>query len=351
MNMDLIIKPTELCNFACTFCSSTDIAPEDDRAKVLDLEYVYKFLKRFPNTNTIIVNGGDPLMIDPQYYWELIAHLDKHNYPASISFTSNLWPFLKNPEKWTPLFKHERMGITTSFNYGETRRITKNRVFTEADFWLVSDAMLKHIGYRPDFIAVINDDNDADAIANVQLAKRMNVECKLNYAMASGAQGKTYQLSKMYKLYLQIVELGLTSWEFNTKQMVRRLQSGSTCCPQNRSCDDGIRTIQPGGDYYSCGSFADDKLYPINFVTEVEKSGPIQTPIQDDLMIDSMHSGCYTCPIFKICNGCRKTVKDHKRAGMVEEHCTLMKTLIPDIQRVQGFKYQELERIYVELID
>ena len=81
--MDLIIKPTELCNFRCTFCSSTHIT--EDKTAQLDLEYVYAFLKRFPDTKTIIVNGGDPLMIDPQYYWDLIAHLDQHNYPATLS--------------------------------------------------------------------------------------------------------------------------------------------------------------------------------------------------------------------------------------------------------------------------
>lgn len=340
--MDLIIKPTELCNFKCTFCSSTNIAPEDDRAMTLDLEYVFKFLKRYPHTNTIIVNGGDPLMLDPSYYWKLIAHLDEHDYRSTISFTSNLWPFYKDPAKWTPLFKHPRMGVGTSFNYGDTRRITATRVFTEADFWAVSDAMLEHVGYRPDFISVINEDNEDTAIDNVLLAKRMGVVCKLNYAMASGAQGKPYQLSKIYKTYVEIAKMGLAAWEFNTQQMVRRLIGGATCCPQNRSCDEGIRAINPGGDYYSCGSLSDDKIYPINFVDEVVKGGPTQTPLQNDIMIDAMHSGCYACPNFNICNGCRKTVKDHRVHGIVEAHCVLMKTLTDDIQSLQGLTYEKV---------
>ena len=69
--MELIIKPTEACNFKCTFCSSTDIA--EDKSSRLDLEQVFKFLKRFPETNTIIVNGGDPLMVPVNYYWEIIS--------------------------------------------------------------------------------------------------------------------------------------------------------------------------------------------------------------------------------------------------------------------------------------
>ena len=98
--MDLIIKPTELCNFKCTFCSSTKIAKH--KSDLLSHDYIFKFLTRFPHTRTIIVNGGDPLVIDPSYYWKIIEYLDKHELIASISLTTNLWPFYKNPQKWTP---------------------------------------------------------------------------------------------------------------------------------------------------------------------------------------------------------------------------------------------------------
>ena len=52
--MELIIKPTELCNFKCTFCSSTKIA--EHGKVVLDHEHIFRLLKRYPNTNTIIEN-------------------------------------------------------------------------------------------------------------------------------------------------------------------------------------------------------------------------------------------------------------------------------------------------------
>ena len=85
--MDLIIKPTERCNFKCTFCSSTKIA--EHKSDVLDHDYIYKFLKRFPETKTIIVNGGDPLMMEPNYYWKIIDHLEEHNYEATLSNLKN----------------------------------------------------------------------------------------------------------------------------------------------------------------------------------------------------------------------------------------------------------------------
>jgi len=341
--MDLIIKPTEKCNFKCTFCSSTNIT--EDKTAELDHQHIWDFLKRFPETNTIIVNGGDPLMMEPEYYWKIIDHLDKINSPSSISFTSNLWPFYKNPNKWKELFNHPRMGVTTSFQYGGGRLKGDLSIFTEEDFWKTSDAMLEHCGYRPDFISVITKENAHDAIKNVELAKKMGVECKLNYAFSSGPpikfkgivmgqEGKPYMLSDIYEIYVEIWKRGLSEWEFNTKQMMKRLVGKETCCPQNRDCDSSIRTLQPSGDYYSCGAFGDDREYSINFKEEM--NGPKVFPIKNIVELQTMTDNCYECPMFEICNGCKKTIKDHKAYNIATTHCNKMKTLALDILKANG---------------
>ena len=341
--MDLIIKPTERCNFKCTFCSSTHIT--EDKTAELDHDYIFKFLKRYPETQTIIVNGGDPLMMQPDYYWKIIEHLDEINSPATVSFTSNLWPFYKNPEKWIDLFRHPRMGITTSFQYGGGRLKGDLSEFTEEDFWSVSDMMLELVGYRPDFIAVITEENEGDAIKNVELAKRMGVVCKLNYALSSGPpvkfknivmgqEGRPYMLSKIYEIYVDIWKKNLAPWEYNTTQMIRRLSQGNTTCPQNRNCDSGIRTLQPSGDYYSCGAFGDDNLYKIDF--EKEMSGKKIFPLKYQPELQSLKQSCFTCPMFEICNGCKKTIKDLKDYNMVEDHCFRMKKIAPDIIEANG---------------
>ena len=349
--MELIIKPTELCNFKCTFCSSTHISKR--KSDLLSHDYIFQFLKRYPTTSTIIVNGGDPLMMEPNYYWKIINYLDKHNLDTSLALTTNLWPFYKNPQKWKRLFNHERVGITTSFNYGDGRLKGDFSLFSEDDFWKCSDAMLEHLGYRPDFISVITDQNEKYAIKNVQLAKEMSngvkplrskhnvdrintegVECKLNYAMASGDQKYPYLLSKIYEIYVEIYKQGLDPWEFNTKQMMERLATGATLCPQSRTCDEGIRALNPGGDYYSCGSFADDMDESIDF--DLEMKGQFFTPLQDNINLVSLKEECLTCPMFSICNGCRKTIKDLKEADVVEEHCVRMKRLAPTIVEINN---------------
>jgi radical SAM protein with 4Fe4S-binding SPASM domain len=268
-------------------------------------------------------------MVPMSYYWQLIDWLDQRDYQTTISLTTNLWAFYKNPEKWAPLLKNKRVGVATSFNYGETRRVTEEQNYTEELFWEVSNLFLENIGYRPDFISVITEENEDTAIDNVRLAQRMGVECKLNYAMASGIQGKPYQLSKIYEKYVEIYDLGLWPWEFNTKQMMVRLKGISNICPQNRNCDNGIRALNPGGDYYSCGAMSDDRIYPIDFYREMK--GEFITPLKTAPELFSMKAECLTCPMFEICNGCKKTIKDTKGSGTVEKHCKLMKQLAPRI--------------------
>lgn len=352
--MDLIIKPTEKCNFKCTFCSSTHIT--DDKSAELNHDYIFRFLERFPETNTIIVNGGDPLMMEPEYYWKIIRHLDHINSHATLSLTTNLWPFYKDPDKWTPLFRNKRVGVTTSFQYGGGRLKGNLTEFSEQDFWNVSDVMYEQVGYRPDFISVITNENKHRAIDNVLLAERMGVVCKLNYAFSSGPkvkfknitmgqQGEPFMLSDIYHIYVEIWKMGLTEYEYNTKQMVKRLSGYATSCPQNRSCDSGIRALQPSGDYYSCGAFGDDRQYSIDF--EKEMAGDMILPLQGQTDLMSLKQSCFTCPMFQICNGCKKTIKDLKENKLVERHCKKMKSLAADIIQSNGMTGRLIPTEYV----
>lgn len=340
--MDLIVKPTVSCSFRCTFCSSTHLS--EDPKDIVELEQIERFVQRF-HTNTIIVNGGDPLMMPPEYYWQMIEMLDRVGSDASISFTSNLWPFYKKPELWEELFKHPRMGVTTSFQFGDKRLKGDGSVFTLEDFWNVSNLFLERIGYRPEFIAVIDRDNEHTVLDTVRLAQEMGVEAKINHVVASGPEvvkkgitmgsvNNFFTQADIYGHYIEIYDAGLMEFEHNTKQMAKKLRGMHTTCPLARECDAGIRTLQPGGGYFSCGAFADDGAYPISF--EQEMAGAEVHPLRDQEDLQTMKDSCYVCPMFNICNGCRKTIADTKRMGLVEHHCRKMKSQAAKIIEING---------------
>lgn len=352
--MDLVIKPTVLCNFRCTFCSSTSLG--DNRKDIVEIEDVKAFLRRYPETDTIIVNGGDPLMMPPAYYQEILDFLVEEDLPAFISITSNLWPFYKNPTKWAEVFTHPKFSVMTSFQYGNKRLKGDFTPFTEDEFWKVSDLLLEMCGYRPDFIAVIDEDNEHTVLDTVRLAKRMGVDAKVNYAMASGPvvevkgrqmgnEDKLFVKARMYEHYVAIWEAGLAPWEFNTRQMMRKLRGELTACPLSRECDHGIRTMQPSGRYYSCPAFADDDKYRIDFQEEMQ--GEQQHPLSDDPELLSMKQSCFGCPMYSICNGCRKTLHDHRRLGLTEVHCRRMKDIAPKIIEANGLTGQLIPTPYV----
>lgn len=322
--MELIIKPTDLCNFKCTFCSSPSLS--ESSTNLLDLNHVRNFLIKYPDTNTIIINGGDPLMLKPEYYYEMLGIIEELGTTTNISFTSNLWDFYKHPDKWTELFKHHRVGVTTSFNYGDGRRMGNNEVYTEELFWKVSDLFLERVGYRPDFISVISDGNMDTAIDNVRLAKKMGVECKLNYVFGSGRATNTPYLADIYRVYIDVFREGLSQYEYNTKQMLNVLQDVHVTCPLSQTCDSNIRTLHPDGSYFSCGAFADDNRYKLDFDTDNR-----DTPLKQDPDLQVLKSECFGCPLYRICNGCHKKIDDIKNTGRQDEHCRKMKEIEKDL--------------------
>ncbi len=335
--MSLIVKPTEACNFSCDFCSSTELV--EDKKERLELKRIYEFLERFPETDRIFVVGGDPLMMSPKYYLELINHLEEHNYPALISMTTNLWDFYKKPEKWTAILAHPRVEVGTSFQYGEGRKITKDLVFTEYMFRLVVKKFKKYIPHKElCFLAVVNKENEHLAIDHVYLAKDMGMQCRLVYANKSGLSGEPYPLSKLYKIFIKIWKLGLVEYEQTTLSIIDKLVGVEVACPLSRNCDHWMRSLNPDGRYFTCGPLNDD-LDPeneIDFDKEVIKGEKFHLPMQMNPKNQYLKQECFGCEMFQVCNGCRKHIKDLKDSNMVEEHCTNMKSIIGELKEMSN---------------
>ena len=324
--MDLIIKPTQRCNFQCTFCSSTEISNSNSLSDDLDINKVKQFLKRFPETKTIIVNGGDPLLLAPEYYFSILEFIREFKMSTKLNLCTNLWGYYLHPEKWRELFSCPEVGIGTSYDL-TGRMIGKNRPFTLNLFLTIMNKFKDEFYYYPSFISVISKENATRAFELVELAKSLNIECKLNYLNASGRSKENFSIGEIYNIYLDIYEANLTEFEFNTKQMVHNLKStGHSICPQNRDCDKNIRNLQPmkdGHEYGSCGSFGDNRKFGINF--EDEMNGAFYTPLRSEKKIQYLKEECFECPNFNICNGCYKAIYDLKESQKVEESCSLMK--------------------------
>ena len=328
--MDLIIKPTQACNFGCTFCSSNNIA--DNCKETLPPDVLFDFLKNNP-TDRIIVNGGDPLMMPPEYYWKILEFLKESNMKTRLDFTTNLWDFYLHPDKWTELFKQPNVGVCTSFQYGGERRLADGREFTEEMFRDVVKLFKERLGHPPLFIAVINDNNEDTVIKTVELARDLNTECKINPAVQSGRSGSFYPLYKMYEQYLSIIDSGLGEFEHNCSYIKQVMHHQHVCCPYTRNCYKTIRCLSPDGKLHSCGCFNDDDR---KNAEQGSKTYELHEAAENQIKKDFgyLKAECFGCSLFGLCNGCYKHIADIKRSGTVEEHCRGMQKIKKRLEKL-----------------
>lgn len=323
---DLIVKISEKCNFKCTFCSSDYIA---ENKKDLDIQILKDYLLNH-EVNSLIINGGDPLCTSPRYYEELLDFLADNSPKTDISFTTNLYDFWQNPEKWVPILK--RVGVCTSFQYGEGRRLGNGEVFTEQMFREVFDLFEKKVGYKLLFISVIDDYNEEYVLKTVQLAKELGTTCKINPCLRSGRALYGYDFSKMFEKWLDIIEAGLEDYEANCKLLKAAYKMNFSMCPFLRDCRN-IKCMNPDGVVTRCGAVSDDIMSPgflPPYFTMEEDSPKFQHTV--------LSNDCFTCKLFGICNSCHKRIMDIREAGTVKTHCLRMLRQLPRAKRLLGAK-------------
>ena len=325
--MDLVVKISDKCNFACDFCSSNMIASSH---KELSLDKVTKYLEDHEQVRNIIVNGGDPLCVSPDWYYSLIEWLYKNKYETNISFTTNLWDFYLHPEKWEDLFKNH-VSVCTSFQYGIQRKLATGEVFTEEMFRKIFKMFEERIGYKLKFIAVVNSNNLAYVMDTVKLAKELGTTCRLNPALRSGRTTRPFPFHIMMLQWLTIIEKGYGEYEDNCKLLTDLWNDKDVACPFSNNCGDketGIRCMSPDGTVHTCPAIADDIMTGVDdaYLDNSDK----QIPFADKLLKPE----CPTCRNFKICNSCRKRIQDIHEMGddWLDEHCQVMKSLIPRME-------------------
>lgn len=284
--MELVIKPTNKCNFACTFCSSNKISNAN-----FDIEILKKYIIQ-NNVKSLIVNGGQPLLMNPTFYEQIIAFLDQNKLSTHICITTNMWDFYINPDKWKNIFSNKRIFITTSFQYGPGRYLKNGQPFTEKLFLNIQDMYYRYFNKYINFISVITTQNQQYALDNVLLAKKLNVKCKLNGAVKSGKQTSMYDLNKLYSIYLNILKRNLVEWQSNTQNLINFFYNNKAICPlANRMCNTHIRCMQADMNISMCPALDDDNINNSEIYTLYKKQ-------------------CYYCQHYMICNGCMKRIKD-----------------------------------------
>lgn len=309
--MELIAKVTSRCDMACTFCGAANTSYQD-----LTPEEIAVAANKL-NAQSIIIAGGEALLLPPTYYEKLLLLTTAH-----IDFVSNLKRFYLSPDEWSPIFKHPRVSVCTSFNYGDTRLWNKNTVYTEDMFKKTMRLFKERIGYTPIFISVLDENNVHTWEQTVMLAKELDTKCRLNNALKIGRQTKLFPRYHLIKIWIELVKRGWDKYEINS------FERGMGRCPSNTNlfCQSSIRVMRKNesGDiiFYNCDdmSWRDEErlslkdIYAEQHIEVVPKK--VLTP------------NCYGCELFRLCNGCRSY---QGQIDDVETHCKEMTAMKQDI--------------------
>lgn len=319
--MDIIINPTNKCNFCCEFCAASNL-PNN----TLTIEETIELLKPYgKNIGQLVINGGDPLCMDPQWYLDLIKYLEDINCFATISLTTNLWDYHMNPKKWLPVLRNHRIGVITSFQFGTKRKISNYVVFDKKMFIEIENQFYKDIGYTPSFISVIDYYNEPFVRETIDLCKQLNTRCKINKAVISGRQRGYYPRYRLYQNLFGILERGDQKYEMNTKLIMDALENKPTICPlADSSCYKNIKCINPDGNVSCCG-YASDNYNDEEFVLAYEKYKVIKPE-------------CYGCKYYRICNSCHIYIKEVIDNHDEEKYCDVMFYILEKFSRYIGVR-------------
>ena len=320
--MELIINPTNRCNFDCTFCSAYNL-PKGD----IDRKRLYNYIKcKRDEINIIIFNGGDPLMMEPEFYTNIIELTKDYNIPLSL--TTNLYDFYINPDKWIDLFK--------------TRRLKNGKVYDKDMFIKVINLFNDKIGYKPSFISVIEEDNSIKTMKDTILfAKEIGTTCKLNKALSYGRQDAYYPryrfIAQYTKAMYDLINEGIKveKYETNFRNIHNFFNNKESHCPLNRRCHNNILCINPDFKFYNCSNIATNpKLY------SKYSTNTVHSFYQDYQCIKNK---CVLCELFNFCNSCKSYVEECIRNSDIRNYCTEMESYYQHIRNFYiNYKIEEI---------
>lgn len=312
--MQLIVRITSRCNFKCTFCSASKFST---KCYELSDEDIIDILKHNPNIDNVIFEGGDPLVVSPERIKALMDTIEKE-FPNVREFgiTSNLWDFYKRPYKWTDILKRENLTVTTSFQYGDGRRISDKLIFDESLFRQVYAKFKDLVGKDLPFISVISVDNEDKVSKTIALAKELGTTCKLNRQLALGRAEDSYPFHKMIRLYTDNILNGDYEYEdnsYNLRNIVKNGGKDNNSCPFCIDCKNGFITVNPDKTQTYCSMIASYRDCNESVVKFYDKVRTYDTK-------KHICDNCLTCRAFDICNSCLLN-KEQIDENVLETHC------------------------------
>lgn len=262
----VIAKPTKACNADCSYCSSP---PDDAEAwSVSDFQVIFdRIAPRLADEAVWIWHGGEPMLQSPEFYRACRAHVDSSIRPnVKFSIQSNL--LLYKSSRWRDIFEHIFEGsISTSFDPDEKNRTIKGDAATYSRTFYRKLEEVCEDGFSPLVIGTYSEDTAPlmDVMYERAMASSRPFNIRFNYRYPAGrALGEGAVISpetygrRLIELYNRWMSDRPDFYITPLNQMfLKVIGSDVNQCPWTKACGGRFIGIEPNGDAYNCGEFAD----------------------------------------------------------------------------------------------
>jgi len=272
--MNIVVKLTNACNFACTYCSVGDSA----EIKTLDLITFKKMIDDLPElleelgdkNVSFIWHGGEPLLLSPNFYCEAMDYTLEKLKSYTVSFKMQTNGYLINSE-WVNLFKKYQIDPGISLDgYQELHdknRTTKTGQTTFATI-MQNIQSLRDAGLSVSVLMVLNNHEPVDADKLFDFITQNSLSCKIHCVYPSGRAENREDISAVYQsyielmktLYQKIMESDIEISIDPLTDMVQAVLSGQSMneCSYAGTCGKDFMCLFEDGGVSFCGRHAND---------------------------------------------------------------------------------------------
>lgn len=312
----VILKPTKLCNADCSYCC----APPDG-AGMWDLNRFRRYFDRLAPalspSPVVLWHGGEPMLLGPEFYERALEYARSKVPGVRFSMQTNL--LLYSTARWQRIFVDVFGGsFSTSFDPdGERRSLKGDTQAYQTRFLRKLDEVLAD-GLRPLVIGTYNQATIhlAESVYEKSLSygeKAFSI--RINYMHPTGRiaglggliQPRHYggALTAIYDRWIkEMPNFDITPLDLMVKRVVGL---DSDRCPWTKSCGGRFLSIEPNGDAYNCGEYADlgDRRQCFGNLEKQSVEEMLRSP--PAVMIRrrrvSVPLECQTCRHFEQCEG------------------------------------------------
>lgn len=280
----VIAKPTKACNADCSYCSSP---PDDnDSWSIDDFKLIFDRVKDgLAESCYWIWHGGEPMLQKPDFYIQAYEYAIKHKPNIKFSMQTNILLYKSN--LWKSVFRDIFNGrISTSFDPDVTQRTIKGDPLKyEKQFRKKLDEVLND-GFEPLVIGVFKQENSSkmQEMYNWAMSSRgKTFHIRFNYQYPAGRASGLGEILSPETYGVNLLEL-YNRWIVDrppfdivplSQMLVKVIGKDVDQCPWTNSCGGKFLSIEPNGDLYNCGDFADlgEERFRFGNVRDVSLNG------------------------------------------------------------------------------